>query len=184
MQHGVRLTDRNHPSVIIHLYTMGNSTSSPTDAPQEHVIRPQEPSTSVQVSPLWFGITRHLRNQPGCLLSFAQFSPSLLQQLSNPQEGGSADSASHHDPAILSRLQAEVNKLRSEEQSILDSISSALEKENLDKDRPELDSRRLARDLEEVREKVERLTNRGGARDGAEQSSVQAGRDSVIKCYL
>lgn len=177
---------------------MGNSQSTnSTVAPVEQVIRPQEPSTSVQVSsgrPItsWSGTTLPTIRFHTCVI---QFAPSLLTQLtssSSENSNSSSSSSNHHDPVILSRLQAEVQKLRSEEQQILNSISSALEKENLDKSRGEdgngksLNSVVLSRDLEVVREKVERMMGKraGALGQKGESSEVEEGRKGLVQCYL
>ena len=148
---------------------MGNSQSTnSTVAPVEQVIRPQEPSTSVQ------------------------FAPSLLTQLTSSSSEPTSSSSNHHDPVILSRLQAEVQKLRSEEAQILSSISSALEKENLDRstgkdgEAKSLNSVVLSRDLEVVREKVERMMGKraGALGQKGESSEVEEGRRGLVQCYL
>jgi altered-inheritance-of-mitochondria protein 13 len=116
----------------------------------------------------------------------------LTQLTSSSSESSSSSSSNHHDPVILSRLQAEVQKLRSEEQQILSSISSALEKENLDKstgkdgEKKSLNSVVLSRDLEVVREKVERMMGKraGALGQKGESSEVEEGRKGLVQCYL
>ncbi len=86
----------------------------------------------------------------------------------------------------MSRLQAETERLRHDEAQILASISAALEKENLDKEKPGMSSEILSRDIEEIREKIERM---GGKRKEVlggegEKAEVKKARDEVVKCYL
>ena len=173
---------------------MGNSQSTSTIAPVEQVVRPQEPSTSVQVSRTSSIAGPSISScMTDTVLSSSQFAPSLLTQLtsSSSDQTNASSSSNHHDPVILSRLQAEVSKLRSEEAQILKSISSALEKENLDRDRGStensqgsLNSVTLSRDLEDVREKVERMMGKRAGHVGAESSEVETGRASLVQCYL
>jgi hypothetical protein len=71
-----------------------------------------------------------------------------------------------------------------------------LEKENLDKENKgsspggnsprSLNSVVLSRDLEEVREKVERMVKKSQQHtaDGAQGSEVKGGRESLVQCYL
>lgn len=42
----------------------------------------------------------------------------------------------------------------------------------------------LSRDLEHVREKVERMMGKRAGHVGAESSEVEAGRASLVQCYL
>jgi altered-inheritance-of-mitochondria protein 13 len=59
-------------------------------------------------------------------------------------------------------------------------ISSALEKENLDKEKPGMSSEVLGRDIEEIREKIERMKK---DRMGQVGKGVQAAQEGVSKCY-
>ncbi|ODO05699.1 hypothetical protein I350_04759 [Cryptococcus amylolentus CBS 6273] len=131
---------------------MGAAQSS--QAPQEQVITPQEPSTSVQ------------------------FSPSLISRLSSPHEP--TNPHANTDEVVRRRLAAESAHLRSQEAEILKSISAALEKENLDKEKPGMSSEVLGKDIEEIREKVERIRERK-TKEGV---AVKSARESVEKCYL
>ena len=146
-----------------------------------------------------FTISVTLSNNDYVPFSLLQFSPSLLHQLtsssnSDSSSPSSSSSANHHDPIILSRLQAEVTRLRNEESQILSSISSALEKENLDREKPSnkdspnppssLNSVVLSRDLEEVRDKVERMMNKSQQYTAGEESQVKSNRESLVQCYL
>ncbi|GHJ84898.1 hypothetical protein NliqN6_1300 [Naganishia liquefaciens] len=149
---------------------MGNSQSTATSVgeqpqkPAEQVIRPQEQGTSVQ------------------------FAPSLISQLSSSSSSSNDEppSRTHHDSAIMARLQAETERLRHEEAAIMAKISTALEKENLDKDKPGLNSELLGRDMEEVREKLEKLgkKRREVFEEEGEKAEVRKQRDSVVQCYL
>ncbi|KAJ9114472.1 hypothetical protein QFC20_001345 [Naganishia adeliensis] len=151
---------------------MGNSQSTSTAAqgdaqkPAEQVIRPQEQGTSVQ------------------------FAPSLISQLASSSSSSTSSeepsARTHHDSAIMARLQAETERLRTEEASIMAKISSALEKENLDKEKPGMSSELLSRDMEEVREKLEKLGRKRKEvfEEQGEKKEVRKQRDAVVQCYL
>jgi altered-inheritance-of-mitochondria protein 13 len=62
----------------------------------------------------------------------------------------------------------------------LKDISSALEKENLDKEKPGMSSEVLGRDIEEIREKIERMKK---DRMGQVGKGVQSAQEGVKKCY-
>jgi altered-inheritance-of-mitochondria protein 13 len=55
-----------------------------------------------------------------------------------------------------------------------------LEKENLDKEKPGMSSEVLGRDIEEVREKIERIKR---DRLGDVGKGVQSAQEGVRKCY-
>lgn len=132
---------------------MGAAQSSP--AGQDHVVEAPETSTSVS------------------------FSPSLIDQLSHPA-GSKPAPATNTDDAILRRLNAESAHIRQEEESILSSISAALEKENLEKEKPGMSSELLGKDIEQVREKVERLVRQRSEREGED---VRAAKGDIVQCY-
>ncbi|WVQ90889.1 hypothetical protein IAS59_004675 [Cryptococcus gattii] len=131
---------------------MGAAQSS--QPAQDQLIRPQEPSTSVQ------------------------FSPALISRLSSPHEP--APPTSSTDDIVRRRLAAESAHLRSQEAEILHSISAALEKENLDRERPGMSSHVLGRDIDEIREKVERMREK----KNNESEGVRLARQGVEQCYL
>lgn len=68
------------------------------------------------------------------------------------------------------------------------SISSALEKENLDKEKAGgvLSSEILGRDIQEIREKVQRIeSKRKSVVEGeGEKKAIKESREEVVKCYL
>ncbi|WVO21145.1 uncharacterized protein IAS62_002451 [Cryptococcus decagattii] len=111
---------------------MGAAQSS--QPAQDQII--QEPSTSVQ------------------------FSPALISRLSSPHEPPPPTSST--DDIVRRRLAAESAHLRSQEAEILHSISAALEKENLD------------------REKPERINHK----KNNESQGIKLARQSVEQCYL
>ncbi|KAJ9095692.1 hypothetical protein QFC21_005564 [Naganishia friedmannii] len=159
---------------------MGNSQSTTAAAtagqndkqqqPTEQVIRPQEQGTSVQ------------------------FAPSLISQLSSTTTSPSSSEPiahTHHDTTIMARLHAESERLRTQESEIMHSISRALEKENLDAEKPGQSSALLGRDMEQVREKLERWGRKRGGEvlfegEGGqgEHAQVRKQRDAVVQCYL
>jgi altered-inheritance-of-mitochondria protein 13 len=111
-----------------------------------------------------------------------QFSPTLIDRLSSPSSKSSStnDKPSSTDDIVRRRLAAESAHLRTQEAEILQAISSALEKENLDKEKPGMSSEVLGRDIEEVREKIERMKK---DRLGDVGKGVQGAQDKVRKCY-
>lgn len=70
--------------------------------------------------------------------------------------------------------------MRAKEAEILGSISAALEKENLDKEKPGMSSDVLGRDIDEVREKIQRLVDDKKSKKTAELAAAQ---ENVVKCY-
>ncbi|KIR98410.1 hypothetical protein L804_03981 [Cryptococcus deuterogattii 2001/935-1] len=131
---------------------MGAAQSS--QPAQDQLIQAQEPATSVQ------------------------FSPALISRLSSPHEPVAP--SSNTDDIVRRRLAAESAHLRSQEAEILHSISAALEKENLDREKPGMSSQVLGRDIEEIREKVERMKEK----KNNESEGVKLARQSVEQCYL
>jgi len=110
-----------------------------------------------------------------------QFSPTLINRLSNPSSKSDDKSKpSSTDEIVRRRLAAESEHLRTQEAEILRDISSALEKENLDKEKPGMSSEVLGRDIEEVREKIERMKS---DRLGQVGKGVQSAQEGVRKCY-
>jgi altered-inheritance-of-mitochondria protein 13 len=73
--------------------------------------------------------------------------------------------------------------LRSQEAEILSKINAALEKENLEKERenPGLSSGVLGKDIEGVREKIERM---GREKERKEGEGVKSAKGAVVQCYL
>ncbi|KAL7418509.1 hypothetical protein Q5752_006967 [Cryptotrichosporon argae] len=135
---------------------MGAQQSS--QAPQEQVISAPEPSTSVE------------------------FAPSLISRLASP--ASPAPSTTSTDDVVRQRLASEAAHIRQQEAEILSSISAALEKDNLDKEQGAaagLSSDRLGRDIDDVREKVERLRRE---REGKESARIREAKDEVTRCYL
>ncbi|KAJ7273435.1 hypothetical protein B0H12DRAFT_1199826 [Mycena haematopus] len=91
------------------------------------------------------------------------------------------------DAQIRARIQAELEHLRAEEQTVRDQIQAALEKENLDRERAmagDPDSVKtspaLLADLEEVRAKVDRFHAR---RDLSEYPALQETSHALVACY-
>ncbi len=86
----------------------------------------------------------------------------------------------------MQRLQAETARLRHEESQILSTISSALEKENLDAEKPGMSSELLGRDIDEIKEKVERMAGRRkDILEGVEgKTEIKTGREALVQCYL
>lgn len=137
---------------------MGAAQSTPNE--REHVVEaPAESSGSTSVF----------------------FSPSLIDQLSHPPSDPNAKPiAKSNDDAILRRLNAESAHIRQEEEKILSSISAALEKENMEKEKPGMSSDVLGKDIEQVREKVERLVKQRSEREGQD---VREAKQGVVQCY-
>lgn len=78
------------------------------------------------------------------------------------------------------KLQDESAALRQREAEILGSITAALEKENLDREKPGMSSDALGRDIEEVREKVQRMVE---DKKNKENDDIRRAREGVVKCY-
>jgi altered-inheritance-of-mitochondria protein 13 len=106
----------------------------------------------------------------------------LIDRLSSPKSSSSksSDAPSSNDDIVRRRLAAESAHLRTQETEILQAISSALEKENLDKEKPGMSSEVLGRDIEEVREKIERIKR---DRMGDVGKGVEGAQANVRKCY-
>ncbi len=84
------------------------------------------------------------------------------------------------DDLVRQRLAAESAALRQKEAEILGSISAALEKENLDREKPGMSSEVLGNDIEAVREKIERMAQ---DKKNLETPELAAARASVVACY-
>ena len=106
-----------------------------------------------------------------------EFSPSLISRLANPSSG---DKPTSTDEIVRQRLAAESAALRQKEAEILSSISAALEKENLDKEKPGMTSEVLGRDIEEVREKIERMAQ---DKKYKENPALVQAKEGVVLCY-
>ena len=109
-----------------------------------------------------------------------QFSPSLIDRLSSPPSPADSQKSSPTDEIIRRRLAAESAQIRSQEAEILSSISAALEKENLDREKPGMSSEVLGRDIEEIKGKIERMKR---DRDEKEGEGIRKAKESIVKCY-
>ncbi|EAL19238.1 hypothetical protein CNBH3370 [Cryptococcus deneoformans B-3501A] len=128
---------------------MGAAQSS---QPADQLIHPQEPNTSVQ------------------------FSPALISRLSTPHE---PTPTSTTDDVVRRRLAAESAHLRAQEADILSAISAALEKENLDREKPGMSAHVLGSDIDHIREKIERMKDKRNK----EGDGVKLARQGVETCY-
>ncbi|EIW77764.1 hypothetical protein CONPUDRAFT_128745 [Coniophora puteana RWD-64-598 SS2] len=135
-----------------------------------------------------------------------QFSQDVVDQLASRAESSETtpERQTSLDAHIRARMHTELERLRQEEQSVIEQIESALEKENLDRERAGLSSRTEADgeseggeakeggeleikssatvmgDLEEVRAKVDKYQARKSLEDLPE---VKAAGDAVFECY-
>lgn len=128
-----------------------------------------------------------------------QFSQDVVNQLSDQLASPAIppERQTTLDAHVRARMDAELARLRAEEEEVRAEIERALEKENLDRERgmagesaaaPEGEdaagsvksSAALMGDLEEVRRKVERFHQRQEAQDFAE---VRAKGEAVVSCY-
>jgi altered-inheritance-of-mitochondria protein 13 len=162
---------------LLYTFIMGANQSAEAQGqaqvPKEQVISapPQDQSTSVQVR------SSTVQKRPTDL----QFSPTLINRLSSPSsKSDDSSKPSSNDDIVRRRLATESAHLRTQEAEILQAISSALEKENLDKEKPGMSSEVLGRDIEEVREKIERIKR---DRLGDVGKGVQSAQEGVRKCY-
>ncbi|KAJ7687577.1 hypothetical protein B0H14DRAFT_879641 [Mycena olivaceomarginata] len=117
------------------------------------------------------------------------FSQDLVDTLADNAASPSPSPARQNsiDAHIRARIQAELQHLRAEEQTVRDQIQAALEKENLDRERAmsgDPDSVKtspaLLADLEEVRAKVDRFHAR---RDLSEYPGLRENSDALVACY-
>lgn len=131
------------------------------------------------------------------LISF-QFSPTLVSQLADRQNASpvpTSERQSTLDDQIRAKIKDEVGKLRREEEAVQKQIHTALEKENLDRERDgagELadgtdsgigavkSSAALMGDLEEIRGKIERFQVRKSLQDWPQ---VRESREKLVECY-
>ncbi|OCH95208.1 hypothetical protein OBBRIDRAFT_816640 [Obba rivulosa] len=126
-----------------------------------------------------------------------QFSQDVVNQLADEQASPAIppERQTTLDAHVRARIDAELARLRAEEEAVRAEIERALEKENLDRERDmageaaaaEGDSAGSVRssaalmgDLEEVRQKVERFHQRQEAQDFAE---VRTRGEAVASCY-
>ncbi|KIY64583.1 hypothetical protein CYLTODRAFT_457065 [Cylindrobasidium torrendii FP15055 ss-10] len=90
------------------------------------------------------------------------------------------------DGHVRARIQAEMARLRKEEEEVRAKIEAALEKENLDREKTLAtdgdvkDSASLLNDLEEIKAKVERFQERKALVDYPELKGIQ---EKVLACY-
>ncbi|KAF5387009.1 hypothetical protein D9615_001752 [Tricholomella constricta] len=123
------------------------------------------------------------------------FSQDVVNQLSDRLESPetSPERQSTLDALIRSRIQSELEHLKQEEEKMRQQIESALEKENLDRERSGAEdtaegddsgripsSTELMGDLEEIRNKVDRYQAR---RDLSEFPEVKSTGQAVVSCY-
>jgi len=89
---------------------------------------------------------------------------------------------------VRARIQAEIARLRAEEEDVKKQMALALERENIDRERGSRDgeegqiksSTSLQVDLEEVQKKVERFHKRRSLDDLPE---VKEAKEKVVDCY-
>jgi len=127
-----------------------------------------------------------------------QFSQDVVNQLSDNLASPDTppERQSSIDAHVRSRIQAELARLREEEEQVKQEIEHALEKENLDRERGMAgeesesegeggagsvkSSAALMGDLEELRRKVEKYHTRHELEG---YSAVQAKGEAVVSCY-
>jgi len=117
----------------------------------------------------------------------------LSDRLESPNT--SPERQSTLDAVIRTRIQVELQRLKQEEEVVLQEIENALEKENLDRERgqakadPEanediagrmLSSTALMGDLEEIRSRVDKYQAR---RNLPEFPDVKHAGEAVVSCY-
>jgi len=133
----------------------------------------------------------------GCETDVLQFSPSVVSHLSDRQNASpvpTPERQSTLDVQIRAKIKDEVGKLRKEEEEVQKEIHTALEKENLDREREGAGrladsgsgigavqtSAALMGDLEEVRGKIEKFQVRRTLQDWPQ---VRESREKVMECY-
>ncbi|KZO95279.1 hypothetical protein CALVIDRAFT_184166 [Calocera viscosa TUFC12733] len=118
------------------------------------------------------------------------FSADLLSHLSNTSSSPhpTAERQETLDAHIRSRISAELQRLQTEEESVRAEIEQTLEKENLDREAAsaeggtEVHSEILARDMEELRSKVDRFES-GRAMRGEGREEVKGMQQALVQCY-
>jgi MICOS complex subunit MIC19 len=133
-----------------------------------------------------------------------QFSNDLVNHLSDELASPETTSAQQSilDHHVRTRIQAEISRLREEEEEVKSQIEQALERENIDRERKSAipgeeeegvdaegsgstdgavrSSTSLMEDLKEVQSKVERFHQRRSLDDVPE---VKASSESLVECY-
>ena len=96
-------------------------------------------------------------------------------------DSATAGRQSNLDAHIRSRIAAEIDKLKADEESVQRELAAALKRENAERegDKPSLSAPALQEQLDSVRRKIERNRQR---RDGIEQR-IAPTRDAVVACY-
>ncbi|KAJ7191071.1 hypothetical protein GGX14DRAFT_601368, partial [Mycena pura] len=119
----------------------------------------------------------------------SQFSQDLVDTLADNAASSTPSPARQNsiDVQIRSRIQAELQQLRAEEQTVRDRIHAALEKENLDQEHAMAGdpasikaSAALLADLDEVRAKVDRFHAR---KELTEYPGLREASDALVACY-
>ena len=87
------------------------------------------------------------------------------------------------DAHVRARIQAEMDKLREEEQDVLRQIATALEKENIDREKAlqGADSASLRHDLDQVQARIKAFEGRKQL--ATQFPEVQHARDALVACY-
>lgn len=118
-------------------------------------------------------------------LTRSQFSQDLVNQLSDQitSPNVTPERQATLDAHVRSRIQAEMAKLRQEEQEVMRQITTALEKENIDREKAldGADSASLKHDLEEMQARIKAFEGR--KRLATEFPQVQHARDALVACY-
>ncbi|THV08059.1 hypothetical protein K435DRAFT_815286 [Dendrothele bispora CBS 962.96] len=126
-----------------------------------------------------------------------QFSPDVVDQLSDHTASPTPtpERQSTLDEHIRSRIQNEVKQLRKEEEEVHKAIHSALEKENLDREKAMAgdasesgetgagtikSSAALFGDLEEIRAKIERFQAR---KELSNYPEIKSSQEALLSCY-
>ena len=119
-----------------------------------------------------------------------QFSPSLIQHLSDlPTSGGdnspSSERQSTLDEHVRRRISAELARLKAEEAEVQEKIQRALEKENLESETSANDkvksSQALQQELDQIAKKVE--VHREKRDLQRNYPDVASKRDDLVRCY-
>ncbi|KAG8807854.1 hypothetical protein FRC17_004233 [Serendipita sp. 399] len=130
---------------------------------------------------------------------FVTFSPAVLAQLSQNLEATttSPEREESLDRHVRERIHAEILKLKEEEEEVKMALRTALEKENLgrekalsggDKDDGDLESKNagsrgtysLREDIEAVKRRVEKYTQR---KELGVDASIEESRKALVQCY-
>ncbi|CED82569.1 Protein of unknown function DUF1690 [Phaffia rhodozyma] len=124
---------------------------------------------------------------PASQAGTVQFSPELIAQLSDPSTAASPSQArqSSIDEHIRQKLESSLQSLKAQEASLNAQLHAELQASNLSTEKSAsgsgTSSEILRRDIEEIREKVERFEKKRSLSDWPE---INQTKENIKQCYL